>query len=96
MYNNQPIEIVSAFNYLGIVLSSWGSFISATKTLAGKGLRAMHCLLETIKETKMPIKIMFNLFDSLVAPVLSYGCEIWGFSSQNASKGSTGSFANKC
>ena len=80
-YNNQPVEIVSAFNYLGIVLSSGGSFISATKTLAGKGLRAMHCLLETIKGTKMPIKIMFNLFDALVAPVLSYGCEVWGFSS---------------
>ena len=80
-YNNQDVEIVSTFNYLGIVLSSGGSFIPATKTLADKGLRAMHCLLETIKETQVPIKIMFNLFDSLVASVLSYGCEIWGFSS---------------
>ena len=41
----------------------------------------MHCLLETIKETKAPIKIMFHLFDSLVASILSYGCEIWGFAS---------------
>ena len=80
-YNNQDVEIVPTFNYLGIVLSSGGSFIPATKTLADKGLRAMHCLLETIKETQVPIKIMFNLFDSLVASVLSYGCEIWGFSS---------------
>ena len=41
----------------------------------------MHCLLETIKESQVPFRIMFNLFDSLVASVLSYGCEIWGFSS---------------
>ena len=80
-YNNQDVEIVPTFNYLGIVLFSGGSFIPATKTLADKGLRAMHCSLETIKETQVPIKIMFNLFDSLVASVLSYGCEIWGFSS---------------
>ena len=80
-YDNQEIEIVSSFNFLGIDLSSGGSFIQATKTLADKGLKAMHCLLETIKETKVPIKIMFHLFDSLVASVLSYGCEIWGFAS---------------
>ena len=80
-YDNQEIEIVSSFNYLGIGLSSGGSFIQATNTLADKGLKAMHCLLETIKETKAPIKVMFHLFDSLVASVLSYGCEIWGFAS---------------
>ena len=85
-YNSQEIEIVSSFkvssfNYLGIGLSNGCSFIQATKTLADKGLKAMHCLLETIKETKAPIKIMFHLYDSLVAPVLSYGCKIWGFAS---------------
>ena len=60
-YDNQEIEIVSSFNYLGIGLSSGGSFIQATKTLADKGLKAMHCLLETIKETKAPIKITLDL-----------------------------------
>ena len=79
-YNNHQLEIVTSFNYLGVVLSNGGSFIQATKTLADKGLKAMHNLLETIKETKMPVNIMFHLFDSLVASVLSYGCEIWGFS----------------
>ena len=39
----------------------------------------MYNLLETIKETKMPVDIMFHLFDSLVASVLSYGCEICCF-----------------
>ena len=79
-YNNQQLEIVASFNYLGVVLPSGGLFIQATKALADKGLKAMHNLLETIKETKMHVNIMFHLFDSLVASVLSYGCEIWGFS----------------
>ncbi len=33
VYNNNPIEIVNNFNYLGIVVSSSGSFIQATNTL---------------------------------------------------------------
>ena len=40
----------------------------------------MHNLLDITKETNIPVNIMFHLFDSLVAFVLSYGCEIWGFS----------------
>ena len=79
-YNGQLIETVAAFNYLGIVLSSGGSFIQATKTLADKGIKAMHNLFDITKESNVPVNIMFQLFDSLVASVLSYGCEIWGFS----------------
>ena len=79
-YNGQQLEIVSSFNYLGIVLSTGGSFIQATKTLAGKGIKAMHNLFEITKDANVPVNIMFHLFDSLVASVLSYGCEIWGFS----------------
>ena len=45
-YNGQVIETVAAFNYLGIVLSSGGSFIQATKTLADKGIKAMHNLFD--------------------------------------------------
>ena len=44
-------------------------------------LFSLFPLCETIKETKPPIHILFNLFDSLVASVLNYGCEVWGFTS---------------
>ena len=43
-YAGEEIEIVSSFNYLGIVLSSGGAFIKATNTLAGKALKAMNSL----------------------------------------------------
>ena len=58
-YDNQEIEIVSSFSYLGIGRSTGGSLIPATKTLADKGLKAMHCLLETIKETKHLLRSCF-------------------------------------
>ena len=72
-------KIVSSFNYLGIVLSSGGSFIKATNTLAGKALKAMNSLLAITRCMKLPINIMFNLFDSFVLSILNYSCEIWGF-----------------
>ena len=36
------IEIVSSFNYLGIVLSSGGTYLKAINTLAGKGLKVRN------------------------------------------------------
>ena len=75
----ENIEIVSNFNYLSIVLSSGGSFVKATHTLVGKALKAMHALLSITKEVQVPVKIMFNLFESFVGSILNYSCEVWGF-----------------
>ena len=54
-YNGQIIEVVTSFNYLGIVLSNRGSFIHATNTFAAKGLRAMGSLLHVTKQLYVPI-----------------------------------------
>ena len=78
-YGGQEVEIVNQFTYLGVVFSSGGSFMQNSKTLAGKALRAMHQLWQLLKEVESPVHICFNLFDSLVASVLNYGSEIWGF-----------------
>ena len=78
-YAGHEIEIVSQFTYLGIVFSSGGSFMQNSKTLAGKALRALHQLWQLLKEVQAPVNISLNLFDSLVASVLNYGSEIWGF-----------------
>ena len=68
------------FNYLGIVLSSGGSFIKTTNTLSGKSLKALNALLSITKKMQIPIDVMFNLFDSFVLSILSYRCEVRGFS----------------
>ena len=47
-YNGQEMEIVNNFNYLGIVMSSGGSFVAATNTLYGKALKAIHSLFSLI------------------------------------------------
>ena len=78
-YGNEEIEIVNNFNYLGVVLSSGGSFIKATSTLSGKALKAANSLLQITKDKEVPVDVMFGLFDSFVTPILNYACEVWGF-----------------
>ena len=79
-FAGEEIEIVNSFNYLGMVLPSGGTFNKATSTLSGKALKAMNALFSITKTMQVPVDIMFNLFDSFIAPILNYSCEIWGFS----------------
>ena len=78
-YAGNEIEVVNSFVYLRVVFSSGGSFIPNTKTLSGKALERMHQLIQLLREVDTPINIALNLFDSFVASVLSYGCEVWGY-----------------
>ena len=41
----------------------------------------MFALLRKVKKLFLPIEIQLQLFDVLVAPVLLYGCEVWGHES---------------
>ena len=70
-YAGEEVEVVNSFAYLGIVFSYGGSFIPSTKTLSQ--------LLQLLHEVDTPINIALNSFDSLVASVLNYDCEVLGF-----------------
>ena len=49
------------------------------KYLSDKALKAMHSLFQIIKGVETPTNITLQLFNSLVASILNYGCESWGF-----------------
>lgn len=77
MYN-QSIEIVKSFVYLGIEVASSGSFKLAITRNLNKATRAYYSLVRDFSHyngTKP--RILQKLFDSMVMPVLLYGCEIW-------------------
>ena len=46
--------------------------------MVAQGKRAMYILSKSYS-LNLPIDITCELFDSLVNPVLLYGCEVWGF-----------------
>ena len=83
------VEIVNQFNYLGMVLSSGESFMKATNTLSSKVVKAMITLFVNVKHTDAHVKITFNLFDTLVTPILSYACETGDLQELKILSGST-------
>ncbi|MCG8035193.1 MAG: hypothetical protein JAZ03_23855 [Candidatus Thiodiazotropha taylori] len=79
-YNNQEIEVVNEFNYLGTIFKYTGNFSSNTEYIVGKALKALNVLLVNCKKLPLKPKILCQLFDAFVGSILLYASEIWGFS----------------
>ena len=77
-YNNELLEIVDDFNYLGVTLNYTGSFVLNIKCLKGKALRAMYTLLNNIKKYNIRPDVSLQLFDAFIGSILNYGSSIWG------------------
>ena len=78
-YNNEVLEVVNDFNYLGTVFNYTGTFVLNQETIAGKGLKALNVLLNNTKHYAFKPSVLCQLFDSFVSSILNYGSEIWGF-----------------
>ena len=74
------IETTNSYCYLGIEMSNTGSFHKATDALYNKSLRALFSLYSAISihSDEPNSKLYLKLFDSLIKPILLYGCEVWG------------------
>ena len=78
-YKGVDLETVSDFRYLGLVLGSSGSFAKSVSDLAIRGNRALFGLKRIFcKNSYLDIKLQLDLFNTLVEPVMSYSCEVWG------------------
>ena len=77
--NGQTIEVVKEYKYLGIMFNASGRFISCMKNLVARANKAMHQLYIRIYNLDLPIDLQLKLFDHTVVPILTYGCEVWGF-----------------
>ena len=79
-YNDQYLELVNNFSYLGIFFTPGGSFKITLETLSGAALKAIFKLKSyLIKFPDLKTSYMLDLFDKHVVPVLSYDSEIWAY-----------------
>lgn len=76
---NNGIEIQDHFRYLGITFSSNGSFLKARKHIVEQANKAMYLLFTKINNSDLPIDLILKLFDHTVLPILTYGCEVFGY-----------------
>ena len=79
-YNDSVLQTVTQFSYLGIVMKYNGNFQLAISTLMGKARKAYFKIKKTIGLNN-PCRLLEKLFDTLVSPILTYCCEVWGIDS---------------
>ena len=72
------IEIVLNYKYLGITISSNGSFTIGVNELVKKAQKAWYGLRSRINfENWNNPKILLKLVDSMIKPIMTYGSEVW-------------------
>ena len=80
-YKQETLEVVSVFKYLGIHISSTGNFASHFTESVNSARRALFSLKKMLaKNNEILPKMQLDLFNTMVSPILFYGCEVWGFS----------------
>lgn len=76
--NNQNIDIVSDYCYLGVQFSSSGLFSKATDHAIRKAIMAVYSTKNIMTKSKMCAwEARMQLFDSMVSSTLLYGAETW-------------------
>ncbi len=86
-FNDIELEVVFSYTYLGITTNYNGKFKVTQKDLYDKASRAMFGLISKCRRLHLPLDIQMKLFDSVVKPIMLYGCEVWGpYSSDVANK----------
>ena len=80
--NNQSIEVVQEYTYLGVKITTSGNFHLYQKTLAEKGLNALYKIYKHIDFFQLSLRSANKIFDTAIVPILTYGAEIWGMFSK--------------
>jgi hypothetical protein len=79
-YAGMPLPVQDKFTYLGIPFSTStpNPIHDMRHGHYTKANAAMHALLQRCREVGIHnVRLRYNLFRSLVATVLAYGCEVW-------------------
>ena len=79
LYNGCILQEVDKFKYLGMTFNRTVNLKYSQKALVQQSIKARAVLEGYLRKHKhMPVNVMFNLFDTLIKPILQYACEVWG------------------
>jgi len=83
-YNGIKLQNVPYYKYLGVVMSSRLSWSPAQVTLSLQASKALHVINQVNYNCDYSFSIACSLFDKCIAPILTYGSEIWGTNVHNS------------
>lgn len=79
-FNGKLLDVVNGYKYLGTVFTPKLVWTQCQKTLATQARKGLYLLRRyNYVCNNLPIDVQFQLFDSMISPILLYGAEIWGF-----------------
>ena len=71
---------MDTYKYLGVWISKQRNFKKAISYLGNEAKKVICALKQCLCKLKSPpVPVALQLFNSVVKPVLCYGCEIWRF-----------------
>ena len=76
----ENLQIEDSYSYLGIIFNYNGSFVKEIAKLMDQARKALYCLYRKLRSISIPIELQLKLFDTLILPILTYGCTVWGWS----------------
>ena len=78
--NSKALDVETDFSYLGLTIDQKGKFFKARAKLIEQAKRASFAVInQEIKKNNLPVDIQLKLFDHMIASILLYGSEIWGY-----------------
>ena len=78
-YNLQPPQWVDSFKYLGVNISATHNFTNGMKAMCQQASKSQTVIdMHVLKQSTASLNIIFQLFDTLIKPVLTYGCAVCG------------------
>ena len=75
---NKNLECVKEHTYLGVKMTSTGSFESHLLQSKEKALHDFFKSNRTVDFVKLKPQQATKLFDSMISPMLNYASEVWG------------------
>ena len=76
--DNEPVEVVQNYTYLGTLISSTGNFSLALDKLKEKALHALFSLRKHTNFSKLFPDLANKIFDAMISPILTHNSEVWG------------------
>ena len=78
------LQEVDKFKYLGMTFNRTVNLKYSQKALVQQSIKARAVLEGYLRKHKhMPVNVIFDLFDTLIKPILLYACEVWGITMGN-------------
>ena len=84
--NNETLEQVQSFCYLGVDIKCSGTVKHPMNILCDKANKALRPLLCAIARFKIPAKTSIRLFHTFISPILLYNAENWAILSDKGIK----------